>query len=90
VNAIVRDADGRFASGGAARLLLPSGSRLALLVPRAAIARQGDLTGVWAWQGERAELRWVRLGAERGDLVEVLSGLRSDEMIVLPRITEGN
>jgi len=90
VNAIVRDADGRFASGGAATLLLPSGSRLALLVPRAAIARQGDLTGVWAWQGERAELRWVRLGAERGDLVEVLSGLRSDEMIVLPRITEGN
>ena len=90
VNAIVRDADGRFASGGAATLLLPSGSRLALLVPRAAIARQGDLTGIRVWQGEGAELRWVRLGAERGDLVDVLSGLKGDEMIALPHITEGN
>ncbi len=90
VNAIVRDADGRFASGGAATLLLPSGSRRALLVPRAAIAYQGDLTGVRVWQGQRAELRWVRLGAERGGLVEVLSGLQGDESVVLPSITEGN
>lgn len=90
VNAIVGDVDGRFASGGAATLLLPSGSRRALLVPRAAIARQGDLTGVRVWQGERAELRWVRLGAVRGELVEVLSGLKGDESVVLPRIREGN
>lgn len=90
VNAIVRNADGRLASGGAATLLLPSGARRALLVPRAAIARQGDLTGVRVWQNGGAELRWVRLGAERGDLVEVLSGLQGGESVVLPRITEGN
>lgn len=90
VNAIVRAADGRFPSGGAATLLLPTGTRRALFVPTAAIARQGDLTGVRVWTGERSELRWVRLGAERGDLVEVLSGLQGDESVALPRVTEGS
>ena len=50
-------------SGGAATLLLPTGERRGLFVPLAAIARQGDLTGVRVWTGDRAELRWVRLGA---------------------------
>lgn len=90
VNAIVSDRDGRFPSGGAATLLLPSGRRRGLFVPQAAIARQGDLTGVRVWTGARAELRWVRLGAERGDLVEVLSGLQGDESVALPRIAEGS
>lgn len=89
INAIVRAADGRFPSGGAATLLLPTGMRRVLLVPTAAIVRQGDLTGVRVWTGERSELRWVRLGAERGDLVEVLSGLQGDESVALPRVTEG-
>ena len=90
VNALVRDGDGRFSSGGAATLLFPTGSRRGLFVPLAAIARQGDLAGVRVWSGDRAELRWVRLGAERGDLVEVLTGLRGDETVVVPRVTEGN
>ncbi len=90
VNAIVRDADGRFPSGGAATLLLPTGQHRGMFVPAAAITRQGDLTGVRTWIGDHAELRWVRLGAERGDLVEVLSGLQGDESVVLPRVAEGN
>lgn len=90
VNAIVQDRDGRFPSGGAATLFLPVGRHRGIFVPRAAVARQGDLTGVRIWTGERAELRWVRLGAERGDLVEVLSGLRGDESVALPRIAEGS
>ena len=90
INAIVEDQGHRFPSGGAATLLLPTGERRGLFVPLAAIARQGDLTGVRVWTGDRAELRWVRLGAERGDLVEVLAGLQGDESVVIPRITEGN
>jgi RND family efflux transporter MFP subunit len=90
VNAIVQDRDGRFPSGGAATLLLPTGRHRGLFVPTAAIARQGDLTGVRIWTGDRAELRWVRLGAERGDLVEVLSGLQGAESVVLPSIAEGD
>ena len=90
VNAVVRNAEGRFPSGGAATLLLPTGRRRALFVPAAAIARQGDLTGVRIWSGGHAELRWVRLGAVRGPLVEVLSGLRGDESVTLPRTMEGS
>ena len=89
-NAIVRDRNGHFPAGGAATLLLPTGTRRALFVPAAAIARQGDLTGVRVWTGERSELRWVRLGAEREDLVEVLSGLQGDESVALPRVAEGS
>lgn len=90
VNAIVQDPDHRFPSGGAATLLLPAGERHGLFVPLAAIARQGDLTGVRVWSNHRAELRWVRLGAERGDLVEVLAGLQGDESVVLTRVAEGS
>lgn len=90
VNAIVRDAEGRFPSGGAATLLLPTGTRRGIFVPLSAIARQGDLTGVRVWSNDRAELRWVRLGDERGDLVEVLSGLQGDESVVLTRVAEGS
>jgi hypothetical protein len=88
VNAIVRDADGRFAPAAPQRCCSPrEPPGCSCRAPR---RPQGDLTRIRVWQGERAELRWVRLGAERGDMVEVLSGLRSGEMIALPRITEGN
>lgn len=90
VNAVVEDPGHRFPSGGAATLLLPTGERRGLFVPLAAIARQGDLTGVRVWTGDRGELRWVRLGAEQGDLVEVLSGLQGDESVVVSRASEGN
>ncbi len=90
INAVVENHEDRYASGGAASLLLPTGSRRVVLVPRSAIARQGDLAGVRVWQGYQAELRWVRLGAPRGDLVEVLSGLSAGERIVDLRTTGRN
>src|SRR5690606_17206565 len=43
VNAIVQNADGGLLSGSAASLLLPQGSRSALMIPRSAVRRQGDL-----------------------------------------------
>lgn len=90
INAIVRDAQGRYSSGGAATLLLPVGERRALFVPAGAVARQGDLTGVRVWVEDRAELRWVRLGETRGEMVEVLSGLHGHESVVVPRVAEGS
>lgn len=84
VNALVENRDGRFMGGSAATLRVPAGDRHAMLVPRRAIVREGDLTGVRVKVGTTSDLRWVRLGAEQGDRVEVLSGLGDGEQVVLP------
>jgi len=90
INALVNDRDGRYASGGAAVLLVPRGTRRAVFVPPATIARQGDLTGVRVLEAGGPTLRWVRLGAARGELVEVLSGLQGGERLVVTRVSEGS
>ena len=53
-----------------------------LLVPRTAIQRRAELTGVYVLDADgRPALRQVRLGRERGSEVEVLSGLRAGERV---------
>jgi RND family efflux transporter MFP subunit len=89
VNAVVDNADGTFPSGGTATLRLPTGSRNGLLVPAAAIIQEGDLIGVRVVGGAGSELRWIRVGEAHGDMVEVLSGLRAGDRILLPPATPG-
>ncbi len=84
VNAVVPNPGRRLAAGGAASLAIPQGTRAALLVPVAAIRREGDLTGVTVREATGDELRWVRLGDAHGELVEVTSGLRAGATIVVP------
>lgn len=88
INALVTDRDGQYASGGAAVLLVPRGTRRAVFVPQATISRQGDLTGVRVLEAGGPTLRWVRLGAALGDRVEVLSGLQGWERLVVTRVSE--
>jgi hypothetical protein len=58
------------------------------------VIERGQLRGFWTVDtDDRVHLRWVRLGVARGDLVEVLSGLRGDETLVLSadqRLAEGD
>lgn len=89
INALVENPDGRFLPGSAATILIPRGERTAVFVPQAAVVRQGDLTGVDVRTAEGATRRWVRLGREVGGRVEVLSGLRAGETIVVPARTGG-
>jgi hypothetical protein len=63
---------------------MPQGSRPSIVIPAAAVVREGDLTGVRILAEGGAELRWVRLGGEVADSVEVLSGLRDGERILVP------
>ena len=58
--------------------------RPALVVPAAALRREGDLTGVIVRTASADELRWVRIGHVRGDVAEVTSGLRAGDTIVVP------
>ncbi len=84
VNAIVDNREGRFAAGSAASLSLPRDERPAITVPAAALVRQEDLTGVYVRSASGTELRWVRTGNAAGDAVEVVSGLRDGEQVVVP------
>lgn len=74
-----------------ARVWLPDGSgsgsgaaTASPAVPRSAVVRRAELSGLYVLDGQgRPLLRQVRLGAVRGDQVEVLSGLSVGERIAL-------
>ncbi len=84
VNAIVPNRDGMHLAGSAATLLLPRGTRTAIVVPAAAVTREGDLTGVRVRGAATDDVRWVRLGRAHGDGIEVETGLRAGEQVVVP------
>jgi RND family efflux transporter MFP subunit len=84
INAIVDNRAGRYRAGSAATLRVGQGTQHALVVPLAAIVHDGDLTGVIVRGAQGDERRWVRLGTTIGSGVEVTSGLRAGEKIVVP------
>ncbi|MBI3792962.1 MAG: hypothetical protein HY275_19060 [Gemmatimonadetes bacterium] len=85
VNALVANADRALLSGGAATLAIPSGRHAVLVVPAAAVVTDGDLAGVRVAGRAGADLRWIKVGRRTGGVVEVLSGLRAGERVLVPR-----
>jgi RND family efflux transporter MFP subunit len=68
--------------GATAKLLFPIASAAAMLeVPRSALVRRGEISGVYVLEGNRLSLRQLRLGESRGERVEVLAGLKGGERI---------
>jgi RND family efflux transporter MFP subunit len=84
INALVPNGDGALLAGSTATLALPTGSRVALVIPATAIVREGDLTGVTLRTSGGDERRWVRLGWSNGEVTEVTAGLRAGDQVVLP------
>ena len=84
INARVPNPTGALLAGGTATLSLPQGVRTALVVPRSAVSREGDLTGVTVRTAEGDVTRWIRLGRGAGAVVEVLAGLRPGDRVVVP------
>jgi RND family efflux transporter MFP subunit len=84
VNALVDNPKRIHPAGAAATLRIPTGKREAVLVPEAALVREGDLTGVRVRAGETWGLRWIRPGAADGGMVEVLTGLTDGETVLVP------
>jgi RND family efflux transporter MFP subunit len=90
VNVIVINRDHRILAGSAATVLLPQGMASVLVVPGAALVREGDLVGVAVVVADRAERRWVRVGRTiPGGLVEVLSGLSVGDMVLVRATVPG-
>jgi multidrug efflux system membrane fusion protein len=86
-------ADPELRSGLFGRARFPAGERQALVIPRAAVVERGQLTSVYVVDTQGvAQLRLVTRGARQGDRVEILSGLRAGERIVVEgveRVTDG-
>jgi RND family efflux transporter MFP subunit len=76
--------DDRLHAGQVVRLLVPGTRNAELMVPVSAIVRRGQLELVYAVTSEgRAALTLVRTGRNLGDSVEVVSGLRGGERIIV-------
>ena len=90
INVIVDNPAGAFLPGAAADLMLPQPIRRAVIaIPRAAVIRRGDLTGVYVQKNDQTMLRWLQLGAEMDNGVEVLAGLRDGDQIIVPTVATG-
>ena len=67
------------------RARFATGTRQVLAVPRAAVETQGQLQSVMVEESGVARARLVSLGAAREEAIEVLSGLRAGDRLILPR-----
>ena len=85
--------DAELRSGLFARARFTVGRRQAISVPRTALVRRGGMTGVFVADAGHAVFRLVELAdSQAGDTLEVLSGLKAgDRVVVLPpaTLTEG-
>jgi len=70
-------------SGQFARIALASDGARTLFVPAAAVIPFGQIERVFVARDNKAELRLVRIGQRRGEMVEILSGLNPDEQVVV-------
>ena len=60
-----------------------------LTVDKAALVRRGQLSGIYTVSGQgTAVLRWVRLGNDYGDAVEIVSGLAVGEEYITSDVTQ--
>jgi RND family efflux transporter MFP subunit len=76
------------ASGLFARLYLPSEAETALLIPQSALVQRGQLHGVYTVLDGLLHYRLVKTGRELNGQVEILSGLRTGETIVVEGVRQ--
>ena len=84
INALVANTSGSLLPGSTATLHLPLGTHTGIVVPDAALMREGDLTGVTLRTPDGDRTRWVRLGAVVGLMTEVSAGLHAGDVVVVP------
>ena len=70
-------------AGMYATAAIPTGTKEAILVARSAIVVRGSLACAYVLDSNNvAQLRYVTLGASRGDAIEILSGIAGNEKLV--------
>ncbi len=74
-------------SGMFGRILIPLDDEQVLLIPSKAVSKVGQMEMVYALDDGQPVRRAIRAGRTFGDDVEVLSGLREGERLVVPAAT---
>lgn len=69
--------------GAFARVAIGGGAGGAGLVPASSLVRRGAMAGVYVIEGGTTRLRWLRLGREAAEGVEVLAGLEPGDRFAL-------
>ena len=70
-------------SGMYANISYKNGTQPLVLIPKSALVKRGQLTGIYAVsQNGSSLLRWIRTGKTYGNSVEVLSGLSNGEKYI--------
>jgi HlyD family secretion protein len=82
VKAILPEVD-RIYPGMYGKLLIPSGKTEVVLIPPGAIRRIGQLEMVRVKKGDIRESRYIKTGKIHEELVEVLSGLSGNEILII-------
>ncbi|HEY3497722.1 MAG TPA: efflux RND transporter periplasmic adaptor subunit [Polyangiaceae bacterium] len=75
-------------AGRIGRLLLATGSSLAVSVPSGAVVRHGQLEGVFVVEAGTARLRLVRSGRMHEGRLDIASGLSGNERVVIDGAAE--
>lgn len=95
VEAAIENGENQLRSGMfATAQIVRQGGNHAVFVPRAAVLSDQNTQSyrVFVIQGDTAKLRVVQIGAEEGDMIQILSGVQADEMVAtsnLPQLFEG-
>ena len=70
-------------SGMTANVLVPTGERPSIVVPKSSIRQRGQLDSVVALDSNSvAQIRYVTLGQQQGDAVEIISGIAAHDRIL--------
>lgn len=83
INALVNNRDGRHLAGSSVTIAIRTGAHRGIAVPESALIREGDLVGVMLRTAQGDVRRWIRTGAVIDGMVEITTGLRAGDQVVL-------
>jgi RND family efflux transporter MFP subunit len=84
IEAIVQNADGRLKPGLFATARIEQAQQTpAILIPKAAVSTNGEVSRVFVVKGDKAEERLITIGQTVGDNVEATTGINAGDRIIV-------
>jgi membrane fusion protein (multidrug efflux system) len=84
IEAIVQNADGRLKPGLFATARIEQAEQTpAILIPKAAVSTNGEVSRVFVVKGDKAEERLITIGQTVGDNVEATTGIQAGDRVIV-------